>query len=230
MAEEQNQEVMPVETVNKTEIDSLKKEIESLKKKNYELIGKMQKKELLEIPPDYEALQKFKQNAEQEKLEREGKYGEAKTALEQQYREKSSQDKKRIEELESRNRELELIAPAMQALSEVTHDPELVLNNLVPKDQIQIREGIPVVVDGYEQLPVQEYVKNKLEKTKPYLLKNKLPTGGGAPISRPSTDSFSEDMLKPYLKETFNLSEQGRILKLKGREIHEKLIEIANAR
>ena len=39
-----------------------------------------------------------------------------------------------------------------------------------------------------------------------------------------------EDMLKPYLKETFNLSEQGRILKTKGREIHEKLIEIANSR
>ena len=90
MAEEQNQEVMPVETVDNTETDSLKKEIESLKKKNYELIGKMQKKELLEVPPDYEALKKFKQNAEQEKLEREGKYGEAKTALEQQYREKSS--------------------------------------------------------------------------------------------------------------------------------------------
>ena len=34
MAEEQNQEAMPVETVNNTEADSLKKEIESLKKKN----------------------------------------------------------------------------------------------------------------------------------------------------------------------------------------------------
>ena len=33
MAEEQNQEAMPVETVNNTEADSLKKEIESLKKK-----------------------------------------------------------------------------------------------------------------------------------------------------------------------------------------------------
>ena len=32
MAEEQNQEAMPVETVNNTETDSLKKEIESLKK------------------------------------------------------------------------------------------------------------------------------------------------------------------------------------------------------
>ena len=80
MAEEQNQEAMPVETVDKTEADSLKKEIESLKEKNYELIGKMQKKELLEVPPDYEALKKFKQNAEQEKLEREGKYGEAKNS------------------------------------------------------------------------------------------------------------------------------------------------------
>ena len=84
-------------------------------------------------------------------------------------------DKDRIQKLEARNKELELIAPAMQALSDITHDPELVLNNLVPKDQIQIKDGKPIVVDGYEQLPVAEYVKTKLAKEKPYLLKNKLP-------------------------------------------------------
>ena len=118
----------------------------------------------------------------------------------------------------------------MQALSEITYDPELVLNNLVPKDQIQIKEGIPVVVDGYEQLPVQEYVKNKLEKEKPYLLKNKLPSGGGAPISRPSSDNFSEDMLKPFLKSTEDITEQGRIFKTYGKETWQKLRDIAKTR
>lgn len=227
---EETKEVATPPTPNNQEVEQLKESIKKLEAKNFELIGKMQKKELMQVPDDYESLLAFKQKVEQEKLESEGKYTEATQKLEQQYRDKSAEDKKRIEELTARNRELELIAPAMQALSEVTHDPELVLNNLVPKDQMQIREGIPVVIDGYEQLPVQEYVKNKLEKEKPYLLKNKLPTGGGAPISRPSTNSFSEDMLKPYLKETFNLTEQGRIRKTQGKEIHEKLIEIAKSR
>ena len=68
MAEEQNQEVMPVDSSDNAEAQSLKNEIESLKKKNYELIGKMQKKELLEVPHDSEALKEFKQNAEQSLL------------------------------------------------------------------------------------------------------------------------------------------------------------------
>ena len=81
--------------------------------------------------------------------------------MEEQYRERSASDKQRIAELEARNKELELIAPSIQALTELTHDPELVLNNFVPKDQIQIKDGRPVVIDGYEQLPVAEYVKTQ---------------------------------------------------------------------
>ena len=182
------------------------------------------------MPDDYESLLAFKQKIEQEKLESEGKYTEATQALEQQYRDRSAEDKKKIEELSARNRELELIGPSIQALSDITHDPELVLNNLVPKEQIQIKDGLPVVVDGYEQLPVAEYVKNKLEKEKPYLLKNKSINGGGAPISRPSNTNFSEDMIKPFLKETENLGEQGRIYKVHGKETWQKLRDIAKTR
>ena len=84
MSDEQNQEVTPVESSSSNgEVDSLKKSIENLEKKNLELILKMKKKELMEVPPDYEALKEFKQNAEQSQLEQQGKYGEAKTALEQ---------------------------------------------------------------------------------------------------------------------------------------------------
>ena len=96
--------------------------------------------------------------------------------------------------------------------------------------QIQIKEGVPVVIDGYEQLPVQEYVKNKLEKEKPYLLKNKLPTVGGAPISRPSSDNFSEDMLKQFLKASEDITEQGLIFKTYGKETWQKLRDIAKTR
>ena len=216
---EETKEVATPPTPNNTEVDQLKESIKKLEAKNYELIGKLQnQKKETKVPEDYESLLAFKQKHEREQLESEGKYTEATQKLEQQYRDKSAEDKKRIEELTARNRELELIAPAMQALSEITHDPELVLNNLVPKDQMQIKEGIPVVVDGYEQLPVQEYVKNK------------LPTGGGAPISRPSTDNFSEDMLKPFLKATEDITEQGRIFKTYGKETWQKLRDIAKTR
>ena len=150
MSEEQNQEATPVETPNAGEVEKLKQSIENLEKKNYELIGKLKKQELIEVPDDYEKLKEFKRNAEQSQLEQQGKYGEAKQALEQQYREKSAADKKRIEELETKARELELISPAVQALAEIVHDPTLVLNNFLPKDKIEIENGSPVIVDGYE--------------------------------------------------------------------------------
>jgi hypothetical protein len=231
MSEENETVVTPQD--NSQELEQLKDSVKKLEAKNYELIGKLKnQKPITEkaVPEDYEALLAFKQKREQEDLEREGKYEESKNLLEQQYRDKSAEDKERIQKIGRAHVELELIAPAMQALSEVTHDPELVLNNLVPKDQIQIKEGVPVVVDGYEQLPVQEYVKNKLEKEKPYLLKNKLPSGGGAPISRPSSDNFSEDMLKPFLKNSEDITEQGRIFKTYGKETWQKLRDIAKTR
>ena len=228
---EETKEVATPPTPNNTEVEQLKESIKKLEAKNYELIGKLQnQKKDTKVPEDYESLLAFKQKHEREQLESEGKYTEATQALEQQYRDKSAEDKKEIERLTARNRELELIAPAIQALSEITHDPELVLNNLIPKDQIQIKDGQPVVVDGYEQLPVAEYVKNKLEKEKPYLLKNKPISGGGAPISRPSSTSFSEDMIKPFLRETENLGEQGRIYKVHGKETWQKLRDIAKTR
>ena len=228
---EETKEVATPPTPNNTEVEQLKESIKKLEAKNYELIGKLQnQKKDKQVPEDYESLLAFKQKREQEDLEREGKYEESKNLLEQQYRDKSAEDKERIQKLEARNRELELITPAMQALSEITYDPELVLNNLVPKDQIQIKEGIPVVVDGYEQLPVQDYVKNKLEKEKPYLLKNRQPSGGGAPISRPSSENFSEDMLKPFLKASEDITEQGRIFKTYGKETWQKLRDIAKTR
>ena len=220
MAEEQNQEAMPVETVNNTETDSLKKEIESLKKKNYELIGKMQKKELLEVPPDYESLKKFKQNAEQEKLEREGKYGEAKTALEQQYREKSGADRKRIEELETKIRELELISPAVQSLAEIVHDPNLVLNNFLPKDKIEIEDGVPVVVDGYERTPVAEWAKGKLPD---YILKQPKPQGGGAPIGIATGADLPIGMKGNPFENGGNVTEQMRLYNT-DKELYDRLL------
>ena len=227
---EENQATPPAAPNNDAEVQALKESVQKLEAKNRELIGKMQKKELIE-PDDYESLKEFKRQAEQKKLEDAGKYEESKLAMEEQYRERSASDKQRIAELEARNKELELIAPSIQALTELTHDPELVLNNFVPKDQIQIKDGRPVVIDGYEQLPVAEYVKNKLEKEKPYLLKNRSISGGGAPITKPSSNGeFSEEMLKPFLKNTENVTEQTRIARVYGVETWQKLRNIAESR
>ena len=227
---EETQATPPAAPNNDAEVQSLKESVQKLEAKNRELIGKMQKKELIE-PDDYESLKEFKRQAEQKKLEDAGKYEESKLAMEEQYRERSASDKQRIAELEARNKELELIAPSIQALTELTHDPELVLNNFVPKDQIQIKDGRPVVIDGYEQLPVAEYVKTKLEKEKPYLLKNKTISGGGAPISKPSiSDGYTEEMLKPFLKNSENITEQSRIAKQYGVETWQKLRNIAESR
>ena len=229
MADE-NKEVVTPPTPNNDELNVLRDSVKKLEAKNYELIGKLQKKEKV-VPEDYDSLLAFKQISEQEDLERKGKYTEATTALEQQYRERSAEDKAKIDEQQKRIRELELITPALQALSEVTYDPELVLNNLVPKDQIQIKDGMPVVVDGYEHLPVADYVKNKLEKEKPYLLKTKTISGTGAPISKPTnTGNFSEEMLKPFLKNSENITEQSRIAKVYGVETWQKLRNIAESR
>ena len=227
---EETQATPPAAPNNDAEVQSLKESVQKLEAKNRELIGKMQKKELIE-PDDYESLKEFKRQAEQKKLEDAGKYEESKLAMEEQYRERSASDKQRIAELEARNKELELIAPSIQALTELTHDPELVLNNFVPKDQIQIKDGRPVVIDGYEQLPVAEYVKTKLEKEKPYLLKNKTISGGGAPISKPSiSDGYTEEMLKPFLKNSENITEQSRIAKQYGVDTWKKLRNIAESR
>ena len=211
MSEEQNQEVMPVDSSENAETQSLQNEIESLKKKNYELIGKMQKKELLEVPPDYEALKEFKQNAEQSRLEQEGKYGEAKSSLEKQYREKSGEDKKRIADLEAKIRELELISPAVSALAEVVHDPALVLNNYIPKDKIEVDSGVPVVVDGYERTPIVDWTRKQLGEKANYLLKQSAPQGGGAPAGRSSGSDIPAGTKNPFSPDSFNITEQMRL-------------------
>ena len=89
-------------------------------KKNYELLEYKDFKESVKTVPDgvdVQELLEFKRSVEQNKLESEGKYTEARQALEQQFREAAEAKDKRIAELEARVRELELIAPANTALA-----------------------------------------------------------------------------------------------------------------
>jgi hypothetical protein len=219
MAEEQDQQVTPVDNSANDEIAKLKSSIENLEKKNYELIGKLQKNELIgEVPDDYQELKEFKRRAEQTKLEAEGKYTEARQALEQQFREAIAKKDERITELETRVRELEIMSPAVSALADVVHDPDMILRTQILKDQIQREDdGTVVVVKGYERTPISEWAK-----TLPaWMQKQPKPQGSGAPIGR-SSGEIPAGMANPFAPESYNLTEQSRLFRT-DRDLYERL-------
>jgi hypothetical protein len=220
MSEEQNQQVTPVEGASPDEIAKLKNSIESLERKNFELIGKLQKKELIgEVPDDYQALKEFKRQSEQAKLESEGKYTEARQALEKQFREAAAEKDKRIAELEARVKELELISPAVSALADIVHDPDLVLKTKLNSDQIQREaDGTVVVVDGYQRTPVSDWAKQSLPS---WMQKQPKPQGSGAPAGR-SSGEVPVGIKNPFAAESFNLTEQSRLYKT-DRDLYERL-------
>ena len=226
MAEEGNVEITSPDPQNNVDVDQLKASISALEKKNYELIGKLQKNELInEVPDDYEALKDFKRQAEQKKLESEGKYTEARQALEQQYREDVQAKDKKIVELEARVRELELIAPANTALADVVHDPSIVFKaDLLKPDQIEREaDGTVVVVNGYERKPISEWAKTLPS----YMQKAPKPQGSGAPSGRNVGGDIPPGTKNPFAKETFNLTEQSRLFRT-DRDMYERLKAAAN--
>ena len=226
MAEEQNQEITSPDPQNNVDVDQLKASIAALEKKNYELIGKLQKNELInEVPDDSEALKDFKRQAEQHKLESEGKYTEARQALEQQFREDVQAKDKKIVELEARGRELELIAPANTALADVVHDPSIVFKaDLLKPDQIEREaDGTVVVVNGYERKPISEWAKTLPS----YMQKAPKPQGSGAPSGRNVGGDIPPGTKNPFAKESFNLTEQSRLFRT-DRDLYERLKDAAN--
>ena len=222
MSEEQT---APVEqSVDNSE---LKTELETMRRKNVELLDEYKKAvaKAKAVPDgvDVQELLDFKAKAEQENLEKQGKYGEARQALEQQFREATAEKDKRISELEARVRELELITPAVSALADVVHDPDLILKTKLTSEQIEREpDGTVVVVDGYQRTPVSEWAK-----TLPaWMQKQPKPQGSGAPSGRASSDSVA-GIKNPFSKETFNLTEQSRLFKT-DRDMYERLKNAAN--
>ena len=223
MSEEQT---APVEqSVDNSE---LKTELDSMRRKNAELLDeyKKAKAQAKAVPDgvDVQELLDFKAKAEQEDLEKQGKYGEARQALEQQFREATAEKDKRIAELEARVRELEVLSPAATALRDVVHDPDMILNTQVLKEQIaRDPDGQVVIVDGYERTPIADWAKQKLPA---WMQKQPKPQGSGAPSGRASSDSVV-GVKNPFSKETFNLTEQSRLFKT-DRDMYERLKNAAN--
>jgi uncharacterized protein YhaN len=218
MSEEQIQEATPVDAASNQELDALKNSIEALERKNHELIGKLKKAKAVPDGVDVQELLEFKRQVEQSKLESEGKYTEARQALEQQFREATAEKDQRIAELEARVKELELISPAVSALADIVHDPDLVLKTKLNRDQIQREaDGTVVVVDGYQRTPVNEWAKS----LPAWMQKQPKPQGSGAPAGR-SSGEIPAGTKNPFSPESFNLTEQSRLYKT-DRDLYERL-------
>lgn len=206
---------------------ALQRSVEALEKKNQELIAELRaaKAKAPKIPEgvNIDELVEFKRKSEQTELERQGKYQEARQALEQQYREATTEKDQRISELESKVRELELVIPAATALSEIVHDPDLVLKTKLKVDQIEREpDGTMVVVDGYQRVPVQEWAKNLPN----WMQKQPKPQGSGAPTGSSNRD-LPPNTANPFARETFNLTEQARLFRT-DRDLYERLKTAAN--
>jgi len=206
-----------------------KEELEAMRRKNAELLDEYKKAvaKAKAVPDgvDIQELLDFKAKAEQADLEKQGKYTEARQALEQQFREATSEKDKRIAELEARVRELELIAPANTALADVVHDPSIVFKaDLLKPDQIEREaDGTVVVVNGYERKPIGEWAKSLPS----YMQKAPKPQGSGAPSGRSYAGDIPAGTKNPFAKETYNLTEQSRLFRT-DREMYERLKTAAN--
>ena len=205
MSDEQLQESATSEPQTNAREQELLNRIEALDRKNKEILEEKRKfskveKTLQTLPEglDVQALIDFKNKAEQQKLEEQGNYKEAIQKSQEQFRARSAAKDKEIEELKSRIRELELVSPAIQALAEVTHNPKLVFDNFL-KGRTELKDGKPVVIDGYERHNVTEWAKNSLSKDHAYLLKNQPATGSGAPVARTGGTQVNTGEFDPEL-------------------------------
>ena len=236
MSDEQLQESATSEPQTNAREQELLNRIEALDRKNKEILEEKRKfskveKTLQTLPDgvDVQALIDYKNKAEQQKLEEQGNYKEAIQKSEEQFRERSAAKDKEIEELKSRVRELELISPAIQALAEVTHNPKLVHDNFL-KGRIELKDGKPVVVDGYERHNVTEWAKTSLVKDHAYLLKNQPATGTGAPDARTSGTQVNTGEFDPELMRRLANGEhtvEHEIFKKYGREGWQRAKELA---
>jgi len=215
---EENQTQEPAATGGNNE--AMQRSIEALERKNQELIAELRAAKSKKLPDgvDVDELLEFKRRAEQAELESQGKYSEARQALEQQFREATAQKDQRIADLESRVRELELVTPAVTALADIVHDPDLVLKTKLSSDQIERDpDGTVVVVDGYQRTPVSEWAKS----LPAWMQKQPKPQGSGAPSGRSNTE-MPLGVKNPFAQESFNLTEQARLFRT-DRDMYERL-------
>ena len=206
--------IKPNPPVNTAEVEALKESVRKLEANNKALMDQYAKaqEKAKALPPDVDvnALIAFKQQKEQEELEAKGRYEEAIAKQAQQYREAEEAKNKKIQELESRQRQLEVEAPAVTALADVVHDPQYVLSRISKEQLSREADGTVVVVDGYNRTPVKEWAMSQMPQ---WVQKNPRPQGGGATTTKVQTEFVNAGEKNPFAKESFNLTEQARLYK-----------------
>jgi hypothetical protein len=224
MSEEQLQEATPI--ADTPDADALKRSVEALERKNHELIGKLKaaKEKAPALPDgvDVEELIQYKRRKEQEELESKGKYDEALKQYAQQFQEREEGYKRRIAELEAQNVVNQLDNRVIAILAEQgAHNPSDALR--LVRDQLKLNdEGKPVGVDGYNEIPLNDWVE-KLKQERGYLFKMQQPRGSGAPVGvRPSGTDTPVGVKNPFSREHFNLTEQSRLYRT-DRDMYERL-------
>ena len=229
MTEETNQEAAPTGNNNDeltAQIKALENRVQSMDTKNKELLDEKKKFQKLEqtlsaMPDgtDVQKLLEFKQKAEQAELEAKGKYSEALQARDLQFREASATKDEQIKKLEQKVKELELITPAVSALAEIVHDPDMILKTKLSPEQIKRREdGTVVVVDGYEETPVAKWA----ESLPDWLKKSDPARGSGAPVGRKTSGNLPVGMEKNPFENGGNLTEQTRLYQV-DRDLYYRL-------
>lgn len=195
-----------------TDPGAMLREIEALRRKNAEILDEKKKlaAKLSDLPEgaDVRELLAFKQQTEQQRLEAEGNYAEARRQLEAQFRDREATLQQRIDSLEAEVRELRILGPAVAALADAVHDPDEVVKLKLKPDQLDREpDGTVVVVDGYQRVPILDWARASLPQ---YRLKAPKPAGSGAPVGR-SGGEVPAGMKNPFAPDSFNLTEQARL-------------------
>ena len=203
--------IKPHPPVDTAEVEALRESVRKLEANNKKLMDDYMeaKRSAKAVPPDVDvnALIAFKQQKEKEELEAKGRYDEAIAKQAQQFRDAEEAKNKKIQELEARQRQLEVEAPAVTALADVVHDPQYVLSR-INKDQLaRETDGTVVVVDGYNRTPVKEWAMTKMPQ---WVQKNPRPQGGRATTTKVQTEFVTTDK-NPFAPDSFNLTEQARL-------------------
>jgi hypothetical protein len=222
-------DLAPVEQADAstTDTSALTAEIEALRRKNAELLSEKKRlakaeRTLAELPEgtDVRELLSFKQQTEQQRLEAEGNYREAREKLEAQFREREASLQARVDALEAEVKELRIIGPAVAALADAVHDPDEVLRLKLKPEQIDREpDGSLVVVDGYQRVPILDWAKTTLPQ---YRLKAPKPSGSGAPVGRSAGGDIPAGVTNPFAPDSFNLTEQARLFRTDP-ELYQKL-------
>lgn len=204
----------PVES-SASDTAALQAELEAMRRKNQELLNekKQLQKKLPDIPDgvDVQELLEFKRKVEQQQLESKGKYDEALKTYEQQFRDRESSYQQQIDKLQSEVRSLRLDSRVVAKLADQVHDPADVLR--LHSSSLTLNDnGDPVYKDGYQELPLDEWM-GQLQQQKPWLFKAPKPQGTGAPAGSRSAAVVPAGMKNPFSPEHYNLTEQGRLFK-----------------